>query len=146
MMPMDSDSDSLNPDVAAALDTTTTPPPIPSNTERQLGDNNEGVKLDTIIPGSDMSTGSDSYNMQDSADSRMTAAPLNDMSGMSPDNSSEMGIDQNQIPNPLSSPASQYQPQTAVSSGGAKKSRRKNKNKKQSQSRHKKLKSRKHKK
>jgi hypothetical protein len=144
MMPMDSNSDSLNPDVAA-VDTTTTSPPI---TDRQLGDNNESVKLES---GSDMSTSSEPYNMQDGADSRMTAAPLNDMSGMSdmslsPDNSSEMGIYQNQIPNPLSPPASQYQPQTAVSSGGAKKSRRKNKNKKQSQSRHKKLKSRKHKK
>jgi len=145
MMPMESDS--LNPDVAA-VDTTTTSPSIPSNTERQLGDNNEGVKLDTLIPGSDMSTSSEPYNMQDGADSRMTAAPQNDisdMSGMSPDNSGEMGIDQNQFPNPLSPTASQYQSQTAVSSGGAKKSRRKNKNKKQ-RSRRKKISSRKYKK
>jgi hypothetical protein len=148
MMPMDIDSDSLNPDVAA-VDTTTTPPPIPSNTDRQLGDNNEeGVKLDTIIPGSDMSTGSDSYNMQDGTDSRMTAAPQNDMSGMSgmssPDNSGEMGTDQNQTPSPLIPLAPQYQPQTARFSGGAKKSKKNNK--KRSQSRRKKLKSRKHKK
>jgi hypothetical protein len=145
MMPMDSDSDSLNPDVAA-VDTTTTSPPIPSNTDRQLGDNNEeGVKLDTIIPGSDMSTGSDSYNMQDGTDSRMTAAPQNDMSGMSsPDNSGEMGTDQNQTPSPLSPLAPQYQPQTARFGGGAKKSKKNNK--KRSQSRRKKLKSRKQKK
>lgn len=156
MMPMDS-SDSVNQDVA--LDTTTTPPPIPPNTDDiQLGDNNEGVKLD--IPSGDMSTSGSSGNddiynsMQDGANSSMAVTSQKDMSGMSdadvlpvlPGNSvGEMGMDEKQNPNPTTLQVPQYNPQTVGFGGGAKKSRRKNKNKKQSR-RRKKMSSRKNKK